>query len=165
MHLTVTTTFCTHCHFVKQARTLRVLEVFVHILCQHTSQLASATLFGACVCLPLFSDGRAAVCAAATWHHRVESFILYGQLILSTTLCPTVYKMVRSPRLCSHLLPYRRLIVLLLQVSCPAHCHHAVQLAHKSLCVPLVMSQVMQCRSLTRSRSSHSLSSYSAATS
>ena len=32
---------------------------------------------------------------------------------------------------------------LLLQVSCPAHRYHAVQLAHKFLCVPLVMSQVM----------------------
>ena len=69
VHLTVTTTFCTHCHFAKQARALRVLEVFVHVFCQHTSQLASATFFGACVCLPLISDGRAAVCAAAYWHH------------------------------------------------------------------------------------------------
>ena len=73
--------------------------------------------------------------------------------------------MVRSPHLCSHLLTHRRLIVLLLQVSCPAHCHHAVQLAHKSLRVPLVMSQVMQCRLLRRTRNSHSLSSYSAAAS
>ena len=52
------------------------------------------------------------------------------------------YKMVRSPHLCSHLLTHRRLMVLLLQVSCPAHCYHAVQSAHKSLRVTLVMSQV-----------------------
>ena len=71
--------------------------------------------------------------------------------------------MVRSPHLCSHLLQYRRLMVLLLQASCPTHCYDAVQSAHKSLRVPLVMSQVMTCRSLKRSRSSHSLSSYSAA--
>ena len=56
-------------------------------------------------------------------------------------------------------------MALPLQVSCPAHCYHAVQLAHKSLCVPLVMSKVMQCRLLRRSRNSHSLSSYSAAAS
>ena len=55
--------------------------------------------------------------------------------------------------------------MLLLQVSCPAHCYHAVQLAHKSLRVPLVMSQVMQCRLLRRSRNSHSLSSCNAAAS
>ena len=73
------------------------------------------------------------------------------------------YKMVRSPLLCSHLLQYRRLMVLLLQALCPAHCYHAVQSAHKSLRVPPVMAQVMSCRSLKRSRSSHSLSSYSAA--
>ena len=35
-------------------------------LCQHISKLGSASLFGACVSLQLFSDGRAAVCAAAT---------------------------------------------------------------------------------------------------
>ena len=73
------------------------------------------------------------------------------------------YKMVRSPLLRSHLLQYRRLMVLLLQALCPAHCYHAVQSAHKSLRVPLATSQVMQCRSLRPSRSSHSLSSYSAA--
>ena len=50
--------------------------------------------------------------------------------------------------------------MLLLQASCPAHYYHAVQSAHKSLRVPPVMSQVMECRSLKRSRRSHSLSSY-----
>ena len=73
------------------------------------------------------------------------------------------YKMVRSPHLCSHPLQYRRLMILLLQVLCPAHCYHAVQSAHKSLRVPPVMAQVMSCRLMKRSRSSHSLSSYSAA--
>ena len=75
------------------------------------------------------------------------------------------YKIVRSPTLCSHLLTHRRLMALPLQDPCPAHCYHAVQLAHKFLCVPLVMSQVTQCRSLKRSRSSHSLSSHNAAAS
>ena len=65
--------------------------------------------------------------------------------------------MVRSPLLRSHLLQYRRLMVLLLQGLCPAHCYHAVQSAHKSLRIPPVMAQVMSCRSLKRSRSSHSL--------
>ena len=35
----------------------------------HTRSLIRASLLGACVSLPLFSDGRAAECAAATWHH------------------------------------------------------------------------------------------------
>ena len=83
-YLTVMTTSRTHCHVVMQARALRVLEFFVHILCQHHRSLLLQ--------LSLISDGRAAVCAAATWHHRVESFMLFGQLILSTTLCPTVTK-------------------------------------------------------------------------
>ena len=73
------------------------------------------------------------------------------------------YKMVRSPLLCSHLLQYTRLMVLLLQALCPAHCYHAVQSAHKSLRVAPVMAQVTSCRSLKRSRSSFSLSSCSAA--
>ena len=73
------------------------------------------------------------------------------------------YKMVRSPLLRSHLLQYGRLMVLLLQALFRAHCYHAVQSAHKSLRVTPVMAQVMSCRSLKRSRSSHSLSSYSAA--
>ena len=73
------------------------------------------------------------------------------------------YNMARSPLLRSHLLQYRRLMVLLLQALFPAHCYHAVQSAHKSLRIPPVMAQVMSCRSLKRSRSSHSLSSYSAA--
>ena len=73
------------------------------------------------------------------------------------------YNMARPPLLCSHLLQHRRLMVLPLQVLSPAHCYHAVHSAHKSLRVPLVMSQVTQCRSLERSHSSHSLSSYNAA--
>ena len=50
------------------------------------------------------------------------------------------YKMVRSTPLRSYLLQYRRLMVLLLQALCPAHCYHAVQSAHKSLRVPPVMA-------------------------
>ena len=54
-------------------------------------------------------------------------------------------------------------MVLLLQELFPAHCSHAVQSAYKSLRIPPEMAQVMSCRSLKRSRSSHSLSSCSAA--
>ena len=71
--------------------------------------------------------------------------------------------MACSPPLRSHLLQYRRLMVLLLQELFPAHCSHAVQSAHKSLRIPPEMAQVMSCRSLKRSRRSHSLSSCSAA--
>ena len=67
------------------------------------------------------------------------------------------YKIVRSPILCSHFLTHRRQMALLLQVSCPAHRYRAVQSAHKFLCVPPEMAQVMSCRSLKRSRSSHFL--------
>ena len=49
------------------------------------------------------------------------------------------------------------------QVLFPAHCYHAVHSAHKSLWIPPVMAQVMTCRSLMRSHSSHSLNSYNAA--
>ena len=73
------------------------------------------------------------------------------------------YKMARPPLLRSHLLQYRRLMVLPLQVLFLAHCYHAVHSAHKSLWIPHDMAQVMTCRSLKRSRSSHSLNSYSAA--
>ena len=52
------------------------------------------------------------------------------------------HKIVRSPILCIHFLTHRRQMALLLQVSCPAHRYHAVQFAHKFLCVALVMSQV-----------------------
>ena len=54
-------------------------------------------------------------------------------------------------------------MVLLLQVLFAAHCYHAVHSAHKSLWIPPVMAQVMTCRSLMRSHSSHSLDSYNAA--
>ena len=59
-------------------------------LCLHTSQLASASLFGVCLRHFQFSDGRTAECAAAYWHHCVESLLLHGQFSLCTTLSPTV---------------------------------------------------------------------------
>ena len=71
--------------------------------------------------------------------------------------------MARPPLLRSHLLQYRRLMPLHPQVLFPAHCYHAVQSAHKSLWIPPVMAQVVTCRSLKRSHSSHSLNSYNAA--
>ena len=49
------------------------------------------------------------------------------------------------------------------QVLFPAHCYHAAHSAHKSLWIPPDMAQVMTCRSLKRSHSSHSLNSYNAA--
>ena len=73
------------------------------------------------------------------------------------------YIMTRPPLLCSHLLQYRRLMLLHPQVLFPAHCYHAVHSAHKSLWFPPVLAQVMTCRSLKRSHSSHSWNSYSAA--
>ena len=48
------------------------------------------------------------------------------------------------------------------QVLLPAHCYHAVHSAHKSLRLPPEMAQEVSCRSLKRSRSSHSLNSYNA---
>ena len=54
-------------------------------------------------------------------------------------------------------------MVLPLQILFPAHCYHAVHSAHKSLWIPPDMAQVMTCRSLKRSHSSRSLSSYNAA--
>ena len=71
--------------------------------------------------------------------------------------------MARPSLLRSHLLQYRRLMLLPPQVLFPAHCYHAVHSAHKSLWIPPDMAQVMTCRSLKRSHSSHSLSSYNAA--
>ena len=73
------------------------------------------------------------------------------------------YNIARSPLLRSHLLQYRRLMVLLPQVLFPAHCYHAVHSAHKSLWIPPDMAQVLTCPSLKRSHSSHSLSFYNAA--
>ena len=66
-----------------------------------------------------------------------------GQLILCISLCFTVAKWCDRQLLCSHLLQYMRLMVLLLQALCPACRYHAVQLAHKFLCVPFVMTPVM----------------------
>ena len=71
--------------------------------------------------------------------------------------------MARPPLLRSHLLQYRRLMLLHPQVLFPAHCYHAVHSAHKSLRLPSEMAQEVSCRSLKRSRSSHFLSSHSAA--
>ena len=71
--------------------------------------------------------------------------------------------MARPPLLRSHLLQYRRFMLLHPQVLFPAHCYHAVHSAHKSLWIPPDMAQVMTCRSLKRSHSSHSLNSYNAA--
>ena len=73
------------------------------------------------------------------------------------------YNMARPPLLRSHLLQYRRLMLLHPQVLFPAHCYHAVHSAHKSLRLPPEMAQEVSCRSLKRSRSSPSLSFYSAA--
>ena len=51
----------------------------------------------------------------------MQPFILYRQLILSATLCSTVYNMARPPLLRSHLLQYRRLMLLPPHVLFPAH--------------------------------------------
>ena len=156
MHLTVTTTFCTHCHFVKQTRALRVPEVCVHTFVPTHSAADSASLFGACVSLLCsLMEGQQYVQLPPGTTECNHSYYA-GNSFLSITLCSTVTEIVRSPILCSHFLTHRRQMALLLQVSCPAHHYHAVQFAHKFLCVPLVMTQVMQCRLLRRSRNSHS---------
>ena len=138
------------CAFLKFA--LTSLRLF-------TLQLGFVFLFGACLCPSLSFDGWYAddLAPLSATINTIQATHSQHHTLLNS------YKMVRSPLLCSHLLQYRRLMVLLLQALCPAHCYHAVQSAHKSLRVPPVMAQVMSCRSLKRSRSSHSLSSYSAA--
>ena len=97
----------------------------------------------------------------------VASLIAISHTIQATlSQCHTLlnsYNMARPPLLRSHLLQYRRLMLLHPQVLFPAHCYHAVHSAHKSLRLPPEMAQEVSCRSLKRSRSSHSLSFYSAA--
>ena len=85
-------------------------------MCQHTSQPDSASLFGACVCLPLSFDGRAAECAA-TYHLAPLSATIHTVRATHSQLHTLFnsYKMVRSPLLRSHLLTHMRLMVLLLQ--------------------------------------------------
>ena len=59
MHLTVTTTSRTHCHFVKQARALRVPEVCVHIFVPtHRSLLLHLSLVLAFVYLCSLMEGQ-----------------------------------------------------------------------------------------------------------
>ena len=53
--------------FVRSCDLAHVGQQLFTFLCQHTSQLASASLLGACVCLSLFLDGRASECAAVYW--------------------------------------------------------------------------------------------------
>ena len=75
--------------------------------------------------------------------------------------------MTRSPRLCIHWSPPRRLTALRPQALRLVHSYHTVPSAHLFLRAPLATSQAKQCqlRSPRPSRSSHFLSSYSAATS
>ena len=80
---------------------------------------------------------------------------------------PTSSMMTRSPRLCIHWSPPRRLTALRPQALRSVHSYHTPPSAHLFLRAPLAMSQAKQCqlRSPRPSRSSHFLSSYSAATS
>ena len=114
-------------------------------------------------CVPLFvSVPRWMIC-----RRLLASLTAISHTIQAThSQCHTLlnsYNMARPPLLRSHLLQYRRLMFLHPQVLFPAHCYHAVHSAHKSLRLPPVMAQEVSCRSLKRSRSSHSLSFYSAA--
>ena len=78
---------------------------------------------------------------------------------------PSSSMMTRSPRLCFHWSPPRRLTALRPQALRSAHSYRTATSAHLFLRAPLASSQAKQCQlcSLKRSRSSHSLSSYSAA--
>ena len=67
--------------------------------------------------------------------------------------------MTRSPRLCIHWSPHRRLTALRPQALRSAHSYHTATSAHLFLRAPLATSQAKQCqlRSPRPSRSSHSL--------
>ena len=80
---------------------------------------------------------------------------------------PSSSMMTLSPRLCIHWSPPRRLTALRPQALRPVHSYHTTPSAYLFLRAPLATSQAKQCqlRSPRPSRSSHSLSSYSAATS
>ena len=74
-------------------------------LCQHTSQLGSASLFGACVCPSLSLDGRASECAVV---YLAPLLIIH--IALTTRATHSLHSQssqqfhdVRSPRLCSPL--------------------------------------------------------------
>ena len=108
MHLTVTTTSRTHCHFVMQARALRVPEVCVLIFVRtHTAacfcislrclRLSTSVLKGSrmCSCHPAPLSGIIHTTRATHSQHHT---------LLNS------YKMVRSPHLCSHLLTHRTLL-------------------------------------------------------
>ena len=116
-------------------------EVCVHYLCANTNRslILHLSLVLAFV-HPLFFDGRAAECADAhlaplsVTIHTIRAIHSQHHTLFNS------YKVVRSPPLRSHLLQYRRLMVLLLQELFPAHCSHAVQSAHKSLRIPPEMA-------------------------
>ena len=119
----------------------------------------SLSLVLAFVCLCSLMDGMQMPPGTTECNHSYYT----GNSFSAPQLCPTVTTWHARHPCAAHLLQYRRLMVLLLQEQFPAHCAHAVQSAHKSLRIPPEMAQVMSCRSLKRSRSSHSLSSCSAA--
>ena len=60
------------------AKTQQYLVNNVSLVQTHFEALHSATLFGARVNLPLFSDGRAAECAVVHWPFWAESLLLHG---------------------------------------------------------------------------------------
>ena len=80
---------------------------------------------------------------------------------------PSSSMMTRSPRLCIHWSPPKRLTAPRPQALRSVHSNHTAPSAHLFLRAPLAVSQAKQCqlRSRRPSRSSYSLSSYIAATS
>ena len=103
-------------------------------LCQHTLQLDSASLFGACVSPSLFFDGRAAECAAAT---RPPPSAIIPITRATHSLHLTLfysYKIMGPPALSSLLLTHSKLMVLPLQVPCPARRYHAVHSSQVPVC-------------------------------
>ena len=71
------------------------------------------------------------------WNHSYYT----GNSLSALHSLSNSYMMIRSPRLCSHWPPPRRLTALRPQALCPAHSYHTVSSAHKFLRAPLARSQ------------------------
>ena len=73
-----------------------------------------------------FSDGRTAECAAAPWHHMVESLLLHGYVALSTTLPSTVTIWCVLHADCTALVPHTKVEGHSAFRSRPARSRHSV---------------------------------------
>ena len=96
-----------------------IYRLYLHA-CTICSAASLLSLFGTCICSPLSLDGWY---ADASWHH------CHSQCHTLLNSC----NKTRPPLMRSHLLQYRKLMLLHPQVLFPAQCYHAVHSAHKSL--------------------------------